>query len=104
LTRLGVSTGRWEGDTLVIETSGAVPARAFRAQFGPQLRVTERYTRAADGKTLDLAATLEDPATLRAPLTLKRIWRWAPESDVAPCEDREIPASVKRGVRPLTAQ
>ena len=94
-TRLGASTGRWEGDTLVIATSGATPARALRTQFGPQLRVTERYTRSADGKALDLAATLEDAATLRAPLTLKRIWRWAPESEIAPYQDCEVPASVK---------
>jgi hypothetical protein len=84
----------------VIETSGTTPARAFGTEFGTQLRVTERYTRAADGKTLNLVATLEDPATLRAPLTLKRMWRWAPESEIAPYQDCEIPSSVKRGVRP----
>jgi hypothetical protein len=107
-TRLGHSVGRWEGDALVIESTGvrALPGvgrrdggHQQRVRDSDQLSVTERFVKASDGKTLTLTATLTDPVSLRAPLVLKHMWRWAPESTIAPYEDCEIPTSVRRGVK-----
>jgi len=62
---LGDSRGRWEGDTLVVETTGFADkahywwASAWRASR-PTLRVTERFTR-VDAETIDYQFTMEDP-------------------------------------------
>jgi hypothetical protein len=107
-TRLGHSVGRWEGDALVIESTGVARSLVWGGGMGvtsngfetsDQLSVTERFVKASDGKTLTLTATLTDPVSLRAPLVLKHMWRWAPESTIAPYEDCEIPTSVRRGVK-----
>jgi hypothetical protein len=98
-TRLGHSAGRWEGDTLVVETTGVTANQTFwRARHSDQLRVVERFTRSGDGTMLHLTATLEDPWSLREPLVLKRNWRWAPTSIIAPYDECKPPIAVKRGV------
>jgi len=98
---LGYSVGHWEGATLVVETSGvAANQTGWRSKHSDQLRVTERFTRAADGKTLNLVATFDDPWSLREPLVLKKIWSRAPASRIAPYDACEPPPSVKRGVAP----
>ena len=58
---MGRSRGRWEGDTLVVETTNFNGRNAFRGS-GPALRVTERFTRVADD-TLIYRFTVEDPET-----------------------------------------
>src|SRR5881396_2104508 len=83
---MGYSVGRWDGDTLVVETSGisaniaSWPDLSATAPHSDQLRVLERYTRSQDGNTLQLTATMEDPGSLREPVVFKKIWRWAPNS------------------------
>ena len=107
-TRLGHSVGRWDGDTLVIETVGIARSLMWTGGVGvttggfetsDQLTVTERFVKAGDGKTLTLTATLTDPVSLRAPLVLKHVWRWAPESKITSYEDCQIPTDVKKGVK-----
>jgi hypothetical protein len=100
-TRLGHSTGRWDGDVLVVETTGIAPnITMWRARHSDQLRVVERFTRSADGAMLHLTATLEDPWSLREPLVIKRNWRWAPTSIIAPYDECKPPIAIKRGVEP----
>ena len=99
--RLGYSVGRWEGDTLVVETA-ALEANIFGVAadatlHGAHLRTVERFARSADGKTLMLTATLEDADTFREPLILKKIWGWAPEQKIAAYDSCERPAETKRG-------
>jgi hypothetical protein len=57
----GVSRGRWEGNTLVVETTNFNGKNAFRGA-SENMRVTERFTRVADD-TIDYKFTIEDPAT-----------------------------------------
>jgi hypothetical protein len=61
----GTSVGRWEGDTLVIETAGFHPDASWRGA-SEQLRVTERITR-VDHDTLEYAFGVEDPDTWAEP-------------------------------------
>ena len=56
----GDSRGRWEGDTLVIETRNFTEKTSFRGS-GPGLRLVERFTRVADD-TLLYEYTVTDPA------------------------------------------
>ena len=63
----GDSIGRWEGDTLVIETTNFHPNHGFRGSW-ENLKVTERLTR-KDAATLKYRFTVEDPTTFTAPFT-----------------------------------
>ena len=84
-TQMGYSVARFERDALVIETTGITPNRtAFRTEHSTRMRMTERYTRSADGKRLFLSATLEDPVMLREPVVLKKVWSWAPTATIEP--------------------
>jgi len=56
---LGDSIGRWEGRTLVVETTNFPPLQAFRGSWR-NLKVTERFTRMAQGRLL-YQFTVEDP-------------------------------------------
>jgi hypothetical protein len=58
---VGVSRGRWEGNTLVVETTNFNGRNAFRGA-SENLKVTERFTRVSDD-VLDYKFTVEDPAT-----------------------------------------
>ena len=61
----GDSRGRWEGDTLVIETKNFTAKTSFRGT-GPGLRLVERFTRVAEG-TLLYEYTVTDPASFESP-------------------------------------
>ena len=105
-TKMGLSLGHWDGETLVVETSGIAAGiagwpqlLAFSAQHSDQLRIVERYARSTDGKALMLTATIQDPWSLREPLVLKKIWRWAPESKITPYKDCQRPTEYSKGVQ-----
>jgi len=71
-TYYGHSTGKWEGDTLVVE----VIANDDRTWFdragnyhSNQMKVTERYT-PLDANRMQYEATIEDPETFSKPWTI----------------------------------
>ena len=74
---LGDSRGRWEGDTLVVETKNFLRETAFGRYAGsvgrlggsgPNIHLIERFTRVEDG-TLLYEATVEDDTTWVRPWT-----------------------------------
>ena len=72
---LGTPRGRWEGETLVVETSNfngknPIPTATGRILPGSsdQMRVTERFTRVSDD-TIMYRFTVEDEATWETPWT-----------------------------------
>ena len=77
-TWLGDSRGRWEGDTLVVESANFTPKVAsFSARLGAgglefgsaeNLRLVERFTRVGPG-TLQYEFTVNDPSTFTRPFT-----------------------------------
>ena len=79
-TWLGDSRGRWEGNTLVIESTNFSPKIAsFSARLGlggaeygsaENLRLIERFTR-IDAKTLQYEFTVIDPSTFTRPFTAR---------------------------------
>ena len=73
---MGDSVGRWEGDTLVVETAGFVPGDAFKPAspllVSENARVTERFTRISAGEIL-YRYTVEDPATFAQAWTAEMI-------------------------------
>lgn len=99
---MGYSVGRYEGNVLVVETSGITAnlAGIFPAWFrhSDQLTIVERYTRTADGDRLEFTATLDDPVSLRQPLQFKKAWGWAPDEQIFPYTDCQPPAEFKKRV------
>lgn len=89
-SKLGYSTGRWEGDTLVVRTM-----RSNWPHFDmvgiPQTEnseMLERFTPSEDGSRLGYTLTVTDPATFTAPVTVGKFWVWYPEMTVEPFDCR----------------
>ena len=61
----GDSRGRWEGDTLVVETTNFNDRRRFQGSTGA-LHVVERFTR-VDADTIRYEFTVDDPNTWTSP-------------------------------------
>ena len=71
---LGDSRGRWEGQTLVVETTNFNGKRLFRGAT-EELRLVERFTR-LDANTIRYELTVTDPATFARPWTLENsFWK-----------------------------
>ena len=73
---MGYSVGRWEGDTLVVETVGS-NGKAWLDMKGlpgtEALHVTERYTRPNLG-TVNIDVTIDDPKAYTKPWSFKVTW------------------------------
>ena len=65
---LGDSRGRWEGDTLVVETTHFRGAQWFQGLSQGGMRLVERFTR-LDADTVRYAVTFEDPDLWTQPWT-----------------------------------
>ena len=65
----GSSRGRWEGDTLVVETINFTDKTNFRGA-GENLKLVERFSR-TDADTLTYRVTIEDPTTFTKPWTVQ---------------------------------
>ena len=82
-TRLGHSSGYYEGDTLIVETTRIIPnfigvpgGGAFRPD--KDARFVERYTHHAGNGRLDLELTIIDPVHFRRPYGNQRSFLPAP--------------------------
>jgi len=64
---MGDSIGRWEGDTLVVETTNFTTQEGFRGST-ENAKVTERFTRAGPD-TINYKFTVEDPAAFTRSFT-----------------------------------
>ncbi|HEX6997852.1 MAG TPA: DUF6152 family protein [Gammaproteobacteria bacterium] len=74
----GRSVGRWEGDTLVVETVGFNEDFWFSNGGLPhtdRLRLTERFSR-PDADTLEYTVTVDDPGAYTRPWTASWELRW----------------------------
>lgn len=80
----GVSTGRWEGDTLVVETTGFNGYTRLDTAGHPhssQLRLTNTF-RLLDPRTIEHTVTVHDPKTYSRDWMNVRTWRLKPATDV----------------------
>jgi hypothetical protein len=71
-TWLGDSRGRWEGDTLVVETTNFHPDRDWRGS-NANMHLVERLTR-IDADTILYEFTVDDPTTWTKPWTFESPW------------------------------
>jgi hypothetical protein len=76
----GDSIGKWDGDTLVVDTIGFNDRTWLDAAGHPhteQLHVIERYRR-PDAQTLTLEVKVEDPGAYAKPFTMEGTFKLAP--------------------------
>jgi hypothetical protein len=80
----GYSIGRWEGDTLVVQSSGFRDGGWLDVNGSPftdKLKLTERFTRVNYG-TLRIDITVDDPKAYTKPWTVRITQRLTPEDEM----------------------
>ena len=84
LTYYGASTGKWDGDTLVVDTVGFNEKFWFTNGGLPHteaLHLTERLTR-SDFNTLKYQVTVDDPQAYTRPWSGGWTIQWVPDEDI----------------------
>ena len=66
---MGDPRGRWDGNSLVVETTNFMSPSAYRNANADTFRVIERFTRVAPDR-IEWTATLDDPKTWTRPWTI----------------------------------
>ena len=106
----GESVGRYEGDTLVVDTIGfntKTVLDVFRTPHTEKLHVVEHFKVTADNKFLEALVKIEDEDTFNEPMYMTKRWRrdrydWletiCAENNIDPFN--ENPVSVPQAERP----
>jgi hypothetical protein len=100
----GHSVGRWEGDTLVVETVGLSPAVTLIAETGlhatEHTRLSERITRTGDRLTDEI--TITDPGLLAEPYVMVQTYTLKPDWEMREyvCQENNRDSVDEEG-RPL---
>ena len=89
----GYSTGKWDGDTLVVETNGFRDDVWLDVEGSPLTstgKMTERFRRASYG-FLEIEVTVEDPKAYTRPWTVKLLQRIMLDTDLIEfvCQENE---------------
>ena len=97
---MGRSVGRWEGDTLIVETTRVRKDGAGPFSGNPPVslgrRFIERISLGKDSegkKQLRNEITIHDPAVFTQPVTLKMLYKWSPDITVGIALLRSYPRS-----------
>ena len=87
-SKLGYSTGRWEGDTLVVTTTNVNWPHfdSVGIPLSDAVEIVERFIPSADGSTLDLVMTVTDPATFTESVEVGKTFLAIPGIQVEPYE------------------
>ena len=88
---LGFSTGRWDGSSLIVETTN-IDTPYMTIDGIPQsraIRLTERFSVNESGDRLDYTILITDPETFAEPFELTRYMVWKPEMSVGRFECEE---------------
>jgi hypothetical protein len=102
----GESVGRYEGDTLVIDTiglNGKAHIDNYRTPATDKTHVVERYRLVEGGEKLEAQVTITDPTVLKQPLQVVHRWRKVSQPIIeSRCADGEMnnPFEAQR-VEPL---
>jgi hypothetical protein len=90
--RNGYSSGRWDGNTLVVETTHLVEQVDQRFPHSAAARVVERYSLATGAKgerVLVIDITMTDPAFYTKPVTVQKKWMAVPNGHLLPYDCAE---------------
>jgi hypothetical protein len=97
----GYSVGKWEGDTLVVETVGLNEKTWLDDRGHPHsdaLRIVERFRRPDFGH-MQVQVTIDDPKTYTKPWTVKIPWDFVPDTELLDwvCENNKDPEHIRAG-------
>lgn len=83
---LGYSTGRWEGETLLVTTvkSSWPLIDVTGVPSTPEAIFVERFIPSESGQRLDYRLTITDPNIFNSPQTFTKYWLWVPDEKVEP--------------------
>ena len=101
----GISTGHWEGDTLVVETTGFNGYTRLDTAGHPhskQLKLINTFRR-VDAKTIEHTVTVHDPKAYTRDWMNVRTWRLRPASDVVmeySCEENNLGNLFSGAIKP----
>ena len=98
---LGHSIGRWDGQTLVVDTIGFAPHPIgdwIAVPSGPSKHLVERFALAEDRRHLRYDLTIDDPAGLTAPASLSSLWEYRPDLEPSgvPCDPEMARRLIER--------
>ena len=92
-TWYGFSTGKWEGETLVVTTTHIKEGYVRRngVPHSDQMTVTEYFTRHGED-LLTMVAVFDDPIFMTEPLVRHMSFRYDPDAVMPefPCDEREL--------------
>jgi len=81
-TTVGNSTGRWEGDILVVDTIGFLPGPSGGMVLTPATHLVEHYHLEDHGDELRIDFTWTDPTVLLKPYSYTYLMARAPDSQL----------------------
>ena len=83
---LGYSTGRWEGETLVVTTvnSSWTTIDVTGVPSAPETIFVEQFIPSESGQRLDYRLTITDPNLFNSPQTFTKYWLWVPGEKIEP--------------------
>ena len=87
----GYSTGRWDGNTLIVETE-RIDSPYFFGDGTPQtrnMRLTEYFTLSESEDRLDYRLVVDDLETFTEIREFTRYWAWRPDLTVEPFNCQE---------------
>lgn len=97
---VGYSTGRWEGDELIVTTTD-VDWPYYLNSGTPQsdqVEYTETFSMSDDGQTLSYSISINDPIVFAQPFTIERTREWTPGVEIEPFDcaaDWQDPMAVR---------
>jgi hypothetical protein len=97
----GYSVGKWEGDTLAVETVGLSEKTWLDDRGHPHsdtLRILERFRRPDFGH-MQVEVTINDPKAYTKPWTVKIPWNFVPDTELLDwvCENNKDPEHIRAG-------
>jgi hypothetical protein len=100
----GLSVGRWDGDTLIVETSGFNGYTRLDTAGHPhskELKLTNTFTR-TDSQTIAHTVTVHDPKAYTQDWMNVRSWRLKPANDVLmeySCEENNLRNVIEGSIK-----
>ena len=104
----GVSTGHWDGDTLIVETTGFNGYTSLDTTGHPhskELQITNTFLR-TDSRTMQHTVTIHDPKTYTQDWMNVRTWRIKDYPDVImeyACEENNLQNLISGSIKPWKA-
>ncbi len=97
----GYSVGKWEGDTLVVDTVGLNEKTWLDDQGHPHsdaLRILERFRRPDFGH-MQVEVTIDDPKAYTKPWTVQIPWNFVADTELLDwvCENNKDPEHIRAG-------